>query len=636
MCGILGSINFPATSNYLDDIKHRGPDAAGANTFFINNHVVDLLHRRLSIIDLSEAGNQPMLSTDAKGCIIFNGEIYNHALLREKLPETSFRGHSDTESILNLFINNDVKKVLPELNGIFGIAYLDIEDQKLYLARDRFGVKPLYYYFGEDKLIFSSEIRPIKSIIQAEIDAGTLLNSMRMRYTPSPLTIYKEIAKVEPGQLIRIDLSQIRLNIHKEYFVKKIDKIGSVIGDYQKIIQTYGDLFEKAVERQLMADVDIGILLSGGVDSALVGAIAKHKSKSSIKAFTVGFNSDSEVDEIAYARQTAETLGLEHHTIKIGFSDFLESIRKIVSIVEEPIGTTSIIPMYYLSQLAAKHVKVVLSGQGADEPLGGYFKYRSLSFIEKVREFRPFYKLLLNTRSDFFRNEHLKRLVNSLQAANQMDAYIEFNAISSIADISKILNPPIRQHGVRELHAKQAIMHKVWSKRIPKQSTIKDLFLFKDLRTSLADDLLMYTDKISMNYGLECRVPILDNELIEYVESLHSKYKYNAWDGKLIHKAFAKEYLPASIINRKKRAFQSPTKHWFKEQQREIAAIFSKGGDFNTLFDATAIQNLLHEHASKLNQEKQIFLLLSIFYLLESSNSNELDKQLQELDSALA
>jgi asparagine synthase (glutamine-hydrolysing) len=325
MCGILGSINIPATPGYLDDIKHRGPDAEGAKSFCVNNHLVNLLHRRLSIVDLSEAGSQPMLSIDNKGCIVFNGEIYNHNEIRTALSETKYRGHSDTESILNLFRNKNINEALGELNGIFGIAYLDIENQKLFLARDRYGVKPLYYYYGAGKLVFSSEIRPIKSVINTEIDRGTLLNSMRMRYTPSPFTIYNEISKVEPGQLITIDLSVNNLAIQKEYFVKTPDKIGSVQGDYRKLIQTYGDFFEKAVERQLMADVDIGILLSGGVDSALVAAIAKQKTNGAIKAFTVGFeDQNSGVDEIAYAQQTADIIGLEHHATKISFSDFLE------------------------------------------------------------------------------------------------------------------------------------------------------------------------------------------------------------------------------------------------------------------------------------------------------------------------
>lgn len=639
MCGILGSINFSTTSDYLDYIKHRGPDAEGANTFFVNNHVVNLLHRRLSILDLSEAGRQPMLSNDNKGCIVFNGEIYNHTLLREKLPETVYRGHSDTESILNLFRANNVEKALVELNGIFAIAYLDIESQKLYLARDRFGVKPLYYYYGAGRLIFSSEIRPIKSMIKTGIDGGTMLNSLRMRYTPSPFTIYKDIAKVEPGQLITIELAASTLKVHKVYFAKKPTKIGTVTGDRRKIVQTYGDLFEKAVERQLMADVDIGILLSGGVDSALVAAIAKQKSKTTIKAFTVGFkDEDSEVDEITYARQTAEIIGLDHHTTRMGFPDFLESIRRIVSIVEEPIGTTSIIPMYYLSQLASKHVKVVLSGQGADEPLGGYLKYRSLPFIEKARAFRSVYSYLPSLSTDILKNENLKRLINSLQAEDQVNAYIEFNAISSIEDISKTLNPIARQHGVRELQAKQEIIRAIWSKRMPEQSTIKDLFLFNDLRTSLPDDLLMYTDKITMNFGLECRVPILDNALIEYVESLHSKYKYNVREGKLIHKAFAQEYLPASIVSRKKLGFQSPTKYWFKEHSENIIALLGEGRNFNKLFNIKAIQTLFQEHAVKLNHEKQIFILLSIFHLLESSSTSETgnDEQFQELYNAFA
>ena len=616
MCGILGSVNFDNTSDYLNLIQHRGPDASGVECFEIGEHRVSLLHRRLSIVDLTKAGDQPMSSSDNVGHIIFNGEIYNHNELKQVMAKVPFRGHSDTETIVNYFREKSIKKDLSNLNGIFAFAYLDVEKKQLYLARDRFGVKPLYYYFDGNRLLFSSEIRPIKSCIQPEINSGVAFTTLRMRYSPSPLTVYEGIKKVEPGQVLTFDLSDNIVKLNKEYFVNN-KQLGTRKDDQQKLVNKYGDLFEKAIERQLMADVDIGILLSGGIDSALVAAVTQKSTKKKIKGFTIGFDGDhKEFDEISYARETADILGLDHYEKKINFSDFLTSIKKIVQVVEEPIATTSIIPMYFLSQLAASHVKVVLSGQGADEPLGGYSKYKALPYLEKARLFKNLSPAIEKFDFVYKNKEHLRRFLKAIQPEDKVTSWLEYNSISSLNEVAGLINSKKIQQGLNEIQHNQSLIRDIWENRTPEKSELKDLFLFYDLRTSLADDLLMYTDKITMNFGLECRVPILDNDLIAFIESLHSKYKYNSRKGKIIHKAFAQEYLPSSIINRKKLGFKSPTESWFRENMDELESVFTDNSDFQILFNLKKVKELLNRHKNGENLEKQIFLLLSLNYLL--------------------
>ncbi len=620
MCGILGSININVKAESLNLIKHRGPDSSGLQLFRVNNNSISLLHCRLSIVDLSEAGNQPMSSFNNKGCIIFNGEIYNHVDLRQRLNSCQFKGHSDTETMVNYFEKFEISENLKDLNGIFAFAYLDLEHELIFLARDRFGVKPLYYYYNNDILLFCSEIRALQAILHSQVNKGALANSLRMRFIASPSTIYQHIHKVEPGQLLTFSLKK-NIGLKKSYFVAPPKSLGTKKGDYKKLINEYGDLFEKAVERQLMSDVEVGILLSGGVDSALVAAISKQKSNTAVKAFTIGFEgSPQNIDEIDYAAKTAQTLSLEHHIEKITFPDFLNTLEQIAEIVEEPIATTSIIPMFHLSKLAASKVKVVLSGQGADEPLAGYKKYQGLPWLQYSRPFRSLMPITKIAEFLYNKNEKLRRLVSSMQCADNLDSFIEFNAISSATEANDLIAPSNRTIYTEALQKEKEIFKQIWRERTPK-SNISNLFLYYDLRTSLSDDLLMYTDKITMHFSLECRVPILDNDLISFIESLDIRYKYNARKGKIIHKDFAKEYLPTAIIDRKKLGFKSPTESWFRENKSAIENLLTTNKAFTACFNIAAVKKTLDDHSNGQNLEKQIFLLLSLSYLLKKNSS---------------
>jgi len=617
MCGIAGSINCITDKSDLNLISHRGPDYQQLVYVGAGPHSVYLGHTRLSILDLSEAGNQPMFTPCGYYGIVFNGEIYNHEELRKRLTGVRFKGHSDTETILHYISQYGIGSV-KDFNGIFGFAYLDLKEQTLHIVRDRFGVKPLYYCFENNQFSFSSEMRVLKKQFKPTLHTGVLLQALKMRYTPSPLTIFSEIHKAEPGQIISCSLAAGEIKINKHYFIRQgITKRGKK-DNKSVLLNTYGDLFERAVRRQLMADVEVGVLLSGGVDSALVAAVAKNQSPSPIKAFTIGFDEDpGKVDEIDYARQTASFLGIEHYCSRVGVTDLFGSYKKIVKIVEEPIGTTSIIPMYYLSELAASHVKVVLSGQGADEPLGGYKKYRYLNLIHRFRKTRVLAPVAKAAGTFYKGNEKYQRLLSAVSSKDIVRAYAGYNSIMSDTEIFSLLHPGKRDVIEKEYKQVGRQINSIWKNRFPMAENVEEIFPFYDLRTSLADDLLMYTDKITMNFGLECRVPVLDNDLVEFIESLETFYKYNSRVGKIIHKDFAREYLPAEITERQKLGFQSPVNFWFRRNTQQLEEIFSSGEQFSKLFSRTAISRLLKQHAAGSNLEKQIFLLLSIFYLME-------------------
>lgn len=620
MCGILGSVNISFNNSLLDTIKHRGPDDFGTDVFFVNENLVQFGHRRLSIVDLSNAGHQPMTSECNNYSIIFNGEIYNYQELKKELPpQLILNGHSDTETIL-YYIREFGIDAVKDFNGIFAFAYLDQENEVLHLARDRYGVKPLYYYYNQNQLLFSSELRPIREIFNPEMDPGALGNCLSIRYYPAPLTPFKGVSKIEPGQILTFDLKIKNLGLTKKHYLNVPRTIGSRKEDYSLLVKTYGDLFGKAVERQLMSDVDVGVLLSGGIDSALVAAIAKDKSTREIKAFSVGFEGDyAGIDEIEHARETADLLGLKHFTKRCDFTDLITSIKKTVEIVEEPIGTTSTIPMFFLSELASAHVKVVLSGQGADEPLGGYVKYKGVPMLGKVRALKFIANLLCRFAPFFKKKEQFRRVISSIGAKDNIQAYINYNTISSLDEIYQLLDLSNTTLGAYEIRKSKQIFYNRLKNQTPENADIKNLFLYYDLRTSLPDDLLMYTDKITMHFGLECRVPILDNELIEFIESVNSSHKYNTRNGKIIHKAFASEYLPSSIINRKKIGFKSPTESWFRTHQETILSIFNSSIVFKEIFNVNRVTNMVKAHSGGLNLEKQIFLLLAIYYFLENT-----------------
>ncbi|AJH16746.1 asparagine synthase (glutamine-hydrolyzing) [Myroides profundi] len=603
MCGILGSINLPFGEATLNTIYHRGPDSGSIESFDIGNNTVLLGHRRLAIVELTEAGYQPMTSIDQNFVIVFNGEIYNHLELRKKLPEISFKGNSDTETILYYLAKFGIKAV-KDFNGIFSFCLLDKKNSKLYLVRDHFGVKPLYYLLEEsNKLLFSSEIRPLRHYKgKLEIDKENVAELLKLRYNPSPDTIYQGILKLRPGNILEYNLGSNTIDLYNFIDAISITKNYS----FNKAVDKYGQLFEDAVKRQLMSDVEVGALLSGGIDSALVTYFAQKHSDSKIKTYTVGFEENEFANEIEDAQKSADFLKTDHHNIIISASNFKEIFEETCRIVEEPLGTTSILPMFYLNEAVSKDLKVVLTGQGADEPLGGYTRYKGEILADK---YPSFMFQLAKPIANYSKKEKWIRAAQSLSIKNDIKRWESIYSLFTDLEIRDLIDT-IDEKSFERIAYYYNLLN-------CKEKRGVEGMMAVDLRMNLADDLLMYTDKVSMNFTIETRVPMLDTELIRFLESLPYEYKIGEGETKKIHKFFAKEVLPAEIINRPKKGFMSPTEKWFRGDLGEYYVQMIKESDssYFELFNKKAVLDIFEQHKKGFNREKQIFTLLSIYYL---------------------
>ena len=607
MCGILGTVNINIDYSTLNLIKRRGPDDSGLETFSTHGHQVALGHRRLSIVDLSPAGHQPMTTEDGRYTIVFNGEIYNHTEIRSQLKQSVFRGHSDTETILYALSEMGIEAAR-SFNGIFGFCLFDHITGKLYLARDPFGVKPVYYFITEKKFCFSSEIRPVNALINDTVSLDNLATLLRLRYLPAPLTIYKNIKKLKPRHFIEISLEKERISYQEIPYFNNYKKQRNL--SYSQALEEYDEFFNAAIKRQLMADVEIGIMLSGGVDSALVAAQAQAFSAKPLKAFTVGFTENALEDEITDAAETAELLGMNHHVVRITDEDFFSTLEKCVRIVEEPLATTSLIPMYFLSKLAASHVKVVLTGQGADEPLGGYRRYQSELLSPYVPNF------LARITGKCFKLSGVKRqtLLRGASSLGEPDDILRFllaYEVFSIPEIKRLI-------GTKETKSVNACRYFYDLLKCDKKRNSAERMMMLDARMNLADDLLLYTDKITMWHSLECRVPVLDLDLIRFIESLPLRFKAKLLQRKIIHKQYAQNMLPSHIVHRKKKAFQSPTKKWFGNGSMLREKLLDSTSQFSTFFDLKAVESVIDQHQSGYNKERNIFLLLAVKAVLEA------------------
>jgi asparagine synthase (glutamine-hydrolysing) len=607
VCGIVGSVNLALSEEIVNILKHRGPDDIGTERVILGGNEIYFGHRRLSIVDLSPSGHQPMSSSSGNHLIVYNGELYNHSEIRATLPSYPYKGNSDTETIVSAFETKGVDSIRT-FNGIFAFGYLDKTAGKLYLVRDPFGVKPLYYWKEGRKMVFGSELKPLLRMIKkSSVDENSLSYLLTLRFVPSPLTLIKGIRKVQPGHIIEIDLNTHSLDVKDYSYVDPYPE--PVRMPFKEAVTLYHEKFTDAVHSQLMSDVELGILLSGGVDSAMVAAIASKKAPYKMKAFTIGFETDDHANEVENARQTADFLGLDHYCERIDFKDFLSIIREITSIVEEPLATDSVIPMYYLSKLAASHVKVVLTGQGADEPLGGYRRYQGELLL---RNLPSGLKAVISQFKRFTKNEAIIRGLNAYGTDDDLERFTKIYTLFSPAEVSQMTGHPVRSDVRKFL---QGISNDLAIN--PSMSSLSKMMAI-DLRFNLADDLLLYTDKISMHHSIEARVPMLDRNLINFVEKLPAEYKVRIGKTKIIHKAMAASFLPKKIIQRKKLGFLSPTGRWFRDHNSRIKEILlTPNSKLSNHIERKAIQQILDDHFSGYDKRKQIFLLLNLFFWFE-------------------
>jgi len=549
-------------------IEHRGPDQDGV---FLDN-AVSLGHRRLSIIDLSPNARQPMFNEDRSLLIVFNGEIYNFQELKKDLEK---RGHkfcsqSDTEVILHLYEDKG-EDCLKFLNGIFAFAIWDIRKKELFLARDRIGVKPLYYYFKDGKFIFSSEIKAIlEHDIKREVDLEALNHYFRSLYVPAPLTMFKNIFKLPQAHYLKLRAGKIQL---KRYWD---------IGDFsdseskEEIIEKIQALMRKSVKGQLISDRPVGIFLSGGIDSTSVLGVSREFLSGKIKTFSVGFDIDDPNNkfnaDFLLARETSKFYNTEHHELLVKSKDILDNIEKVIYHLDEPIAEPTQAATFLLSKLAKKEVAVVLGGDGGDELFGGYKRY--------------YYSYLLNRFKATAMFPFLKSKI-----------YARF-MLQKEEEINKILSDEIN---------KPRLTEKFFEDNYLENNLVKDfekLFMLTDLKTWLVDESLMRTDKMTMAFGLEQRVPILDHYLVELAAKTPSKFKIkNKAEGKAIFKEAMDKYLPPQIKeSAQKKVWLTPMSQWLREDLNRFASdvISSEYSSVvKNYFNFEGIKKMFDEHIDK-------------------------------------
>jgi asparagine synthase (glutamine-hydrolysing) len=614
MCGICGQFNFaqnepvePATIRRMTGtIVHRGPDDEG---YFISGPV-GLGFRRLSIIDLA-GGHQPMSDAEETVWVIFNGEIYNYKELRAELQAKGhqFRTNSDTEVIIHGYKEWGTD-VFNRLNGMFGLAIWDVPNERLVLARDAMGIKLIYYKIENGELTFGSEIRPILAATNShsKMDPVALNLFLRFRYTPSPLTIFQGIRKLAPGTMLVFERGGYR----EERWYNYTPVPFSNPKEDKEASEELLELYRRAVRRHLLSDVPVGILLSGGLDSGLLLALMNEQG-GPWPAYTIGYGEKFEDDELADAKETAALLGARHIPVKLDRAAFERSLPKIVECLEEPISTSSIVPMYFVSQRARHDVKVALIGQGPDELFGGYKRHLGVRYGNLWRRLPTALRSVVGFAVHGLpRNETLKRGAYSLGLENRLTRYQHVFSLAPGTTIDGLFRDDL-------LPAEQG--HELvdyWRALVPQMEHIDELggFQLLEIRSSLPDELLMYADKLSMAHSLEVRVPYLDRTVVEYVQRLSASFKIRRGTRKWIHRRVCQSYLPPRMLKRKKRGFAANVVDgWLRSsaQGQFSELLLDENSLMFGLLKPEPVRRLLNDHRSgRQDNHKLLFSLVML------------------------
>jgi asparagine synthase (glutamine-hydrolysing) len=561
MCGFIGHISFDETfinkSRLVDSvniIKSRGPDNLGIAVG--NNY--GFAFRRLSIIDLSNDANQPMFSNDQNYVCVFNGEIYNYKELYNSIKsEFVWKTNSDTELLINCWIKWG-PDCLQKLDGMFSFAILDKKNSLLYAARDRVGEKPFYYYAINKNIYFSSRPSPILHQIpelSKEYNEQSIRSHLESGYIPGNNTIYKSIQKLKAGHYLIF--SKNNFDIYPYWEIKNINVNVELLKKKEEdLIDELDDLLTASVEKKFISDVPVGILLSSGIDSSLITAIAKKKlnRKDNIKTFSIGFLNKN-YDESINSKKIANFLGTDHNEKKISPNDLLDLLPKFFNNFDEPFFDSSSFPMMFVSKIASKQVKVVLTGDGGDELFGGYNYYLIIKILEKINYFpRSVKKILANILSKSF-NYKINLIAEVLKKDNFIDS---FAFIRSILKINKnVLFESIikKTLGLNNIFREDYLS---FDKNISSAEACMKL----DIINTLNDDYLQKSDLSSMSYSIENRAPFLSKDIIEWSAKLPLKYKINFFNKKHILKKLLRRYLPDHLINKKKIGFEVPIREW--------------------------------------------------------------------------
>jgi len=595
MCGIVGLVytdpSRPCETEIVtamrDLVSYRGPDDAG---IYVDGPV-GLGHRRLSIIDLG-GGHQPMTDERKALWIVYNGEVYNYRPLREELIAKGykFRTHSDTEVILQLYAERG-EKCVDALNGMFAFAIWDVERRSLFLARDRMGVKPLYYAETPEAFVFASEIKSIfaSTKVSARCREEALTEYLFFRQVAGSETLFRGVKSLPPGCTMTLRDGRTRIT---RYWSPRPDGERSTI-DFEDAVRMLADLLEDSVRMRLISDVPVGTFCSGGVDSSLVTALAAKLKGDPVNTFSVGFD-EPDYDESAFATMVSERCGTIHHQLRVGNAQFSELFPKMVWHNDEPLDFANSVQIFALSELAKRHVTVVLTGEGSDELFAGYPRYRIPRLAQWYRHVPPPMRRLLGS---WLRDHRLSKL-ERYSACSSEDALL-YNA--------SYLRPDVVGEACPQLQPFEAVYRRECL------SGSANLGLDSVGRASLLDQetflvsILHRQDKMSMAASIESRVPFMDYRIVEFANRLPTEHKVRRGSGKAVVKNVARRVLPLVIVDRRKSGFGVPLERWFRSNEglgERVAALPDRPGA--DLFDRRVLRRLVAEHRAATNNHSEL------------------------------
>ncbi len=635
MCGITGIFGnlrkeeFDSSIHEMSaTLNHRGPDDAG--TWINEENGVAFGHQRLSIMDLSLAGHQPMASPCGRFNIVFNGEIYNHLQLRDKLNASankqSWKGHSDTETLVTAFSQWGIEKTLQQLVGMFAIAVWDFKEKRLFLIRDRFGEKPLYYGWSNGVFLFGSELKALQKYkrFSNQIDRGALSLYMKYMYVPTPYSIFKDIYKLEPGCILQIDkgtkpptlplFAPFRdqgINIAQWYSISNMAQAGqkNLITDQNDAVDLLEKTLLESVRLQLISDVPLGAFLSGGIDSSVITALMQKVCKDPVKTFTIGFE-ESSFNEAIYAKEVSRHLGTEHHELYVTSSDAFKVIPHLPTLYDEPFADSSQIPTYLASKLARESVTVSLSGDAGDELFGGYNRYLWGSRVwNKVRWMPLIVRQTLGVAINKISVNTWDSIGNSLPNSSRVSlmgdkAHRMAHRLKNVKSLDDVYHSLVTE-GYKEdglvVNDKAALITKLDNNDIV--SGIVDSehrMMLLDSLTYLPDDILTKVDRAAMGVSLETRIPFLDYRVAELAWRLPLDTKINNGETKWPIRQVLYKYVPKVLIERTKAGFAIPVGQWIRGPLREWAADLLNEERIRRegYFNPELVQQLWQQHLS--------------------------------------
>lgn len=618
MCGIAGFLGFthlnqPAYSleRMTASLQHRGPDAQGL--WLDPEAQIALGHRRLAIVDLSSAGQQPMRSADERYLCVFNGEIYNHQALRKELEgsglQPQWRGHSDTETLLAGFAYWGIEATLQKTVGMFAIALWDQQERSLTLIRDRMGEKPLYYGWIGAQFAFASELKALRQLpaFEAELDRGVLASYLQCAYVTSPASIYQGIYKLEAGCLLALKLQQLpQKQAQPKAWWSSLDIAlqgqQALLTDQTTALACLEQQLQQAVQLQAQADVPLGAFLSGGIDSSLIVSLMQAQHSQAIRTFTVAFE-QAGFNEAQHARTVAEHLGTLHTEFTVGAQEALNVIPLLPQLYDEPFADTSQIPTFLISHYARQQVSVALSGDAGDELFGGYRSYLFAQKIwsrlawlpTKLRKQATQYLLSIPTptlskcllQSDEQLATQLHKIASALQASE------------SVYDLFPRLSQAWQAPETVVIGATQLATPWPLSKLAAHFSDAESAMMMFDTLNILPDNMLCKVDRAAMGASLETRVPFLDHRVVELAWRLPLSFKINQGQGKWLVRQLLYKYVPAPIVNRPKQGFNVPLASWLRTELRDWA---------EELLNPIRLQQQGYLQAKLVQQEWQQFL----------------------------